>query len=114
MGYYFFLQFQDLVEVHLDLEAAVRGVEAKRLKTGEEPLQRLPQLNLNLTVLRKLLAPEHQDKDSGIDPGKSYIYTCTKTRDIHVECSKLLLLCVWTELAVLGSTKTALKFKYEI
>ena len=27
---------------------------------------------------------------------------------------KLILLCVWAELAVLGSTKTALKFKYEI
>ena len=27
---------------------------------------------------------------------------------------KLTLLCVWAELAVLGSTKTALKFKYEI
>ena len=27
---------------------------------------------------------------------------------------KLILLCVWAKLAVLGSTKTALKFKYEI
>ena len=27
---------------------------------------------------------------------------------------KLTLLCVWAELAVLGSAKTALKFKYEI
>jgi hypothetical protein len=27
---------------------------------------------------------------------------------------KLILLCVWAELAVLGSTKTALKLKYEI
>ena len=27
---------------------------------------------------------------------------------------KLIFLCVWAELAVLGSTKTALKFKYEI
>ena len=27
---------------------------------------------------------------------------------------KLILLCVWAELAVLGSTKTALKIKYEI
>ena len=27
---------------------------------------------------------------------------------------KLILLCVWAESAVLGSTKTALKFKYEI
>ena len=27
---------------------------------------------------------------------------------------KLILLCAWAERAVLGSTKTALKFKYEI
>ena len=27
---------------------------------------------------------------------------------------KIILLCVWAEPAVLGSTKTALKFKYEI
>ena len=27
---------------------------------------------------------------------------------------KLILLCVWAERAVLGSTKTALKFKHEI
>ena len=27
---------------------------------------------------------------------------------------KLIVLCVWAEPAVLGSTKTALKFKYEI
>ena len=84
MGYYFFLKFQDLVEVHLDLEAVVRGVEAKRLKTGEEPLQRLPQLNLNLTVLRKLLAPEHQGKDSGIDPGNCYSYICAKFEKLQV------------------------------
>ena len=27
---------------------------------------------------------------------------------------KIILLCVWAERAVLGSAKTALKFKYEI
>ena len=27
---------------------------------------------------------------------------------------KLILLCVWAELAILRSTKTPLKFKYEI
>ena len=27
---------------------------------------------------------------------------------------KLILLCLWAEPAVLGNTKTALKFKYEI
>jgi hypothetical protein len=49
------------------------------------------------------------------------------TRDIHAPNNSnetytyfwqyagvALLLCVWAELAVLGSAKTALKFKYEI
>ena len=71
----FFLLYFPLDMIMDDEKRAVRGVEAKRLKTGEEPLQRLPQLNLNLTVLRKLLAPEHQGKDSGIDPGNCYSYT---------------------------------------
>ena len=39
-------------------------------------------------------------------------------RDIHIECSKQFKLnsyfYVWAEPAVLGSTKIALKFKYEI
>ena len=42
-------------------------------------------------------------------------------RDIHIDYRvlqtiqmKLILLCVWAEPAVLGCTKTALKFKYEI
>ena len=44
---------------------------------------------------------------------------CLEGRDIHIECSKtiqmkLILICVWAEPAVLGSARTALKFKYEI
>ena len=35
-------------------------------------------------------------------------------RDVHTIQMKLILLCVWAELAILGSAKTALKFKYEI
>ena len=42
----------------------------------------------------------------------------TGTRDIHRVLQtiqmKLILLCVWAEPAILGSTKTALKFTYEI
>ena len=38
-------------------------------------------------------------------------YTHRVLQTIHM---KLILLCVWAEPAVLGSTKTALKFKYEI
>ena len=42
-------------------------------------------------------------------------------RDIHIDYRvlqtiqmKLIHLCIWAEQAVLGSAKTALKFKYEI
>ena len=38
-------------------------------------------------------------------------YTYRVLRTIQM---KLILLCVWAERAVLGSAKTALKFKYEI
>ena len=38
-------------------------------------------------------------------------YTYRVLQTIHM---KVILLCVWTERAVLGSAKTALKFKYEI
>ena len=38
-------------------------------------------------------------------------YTYRVLQTIHM---KLILLCVWAEPAVLGSTKTGLKFKYEI
>ena len=39
------------------------------------------------------------------------IYTYRVLQTIQM---KLILLCVWAEWAVLGSAKTALKFKYEI
>ena len=38
-------------------------------------------------------------------------YTYRVLQTIQIE---LILSCVWAELAVLGSAKTALKFKYEI
>ena len=40
---------------------------------------------------------------------QSYTYQVLQTIQM-----KLILLCVWAEPAVVGSTKTALKFKYEI
>ena len=40
---------------------------------------------------------------------QSYIYQVLQTIQM-----KLILLCVWAELAVLGSAKTALKFIYKI
>ena len=42
-------------------------------------------------------------------PYQSYTYRVLQTIQM-----KLLLLCVWTELAVFVSAETALKFKYEI
>ena len=42
-------------------------------------------------------------------PRQRYTYRVLQTIQM-----KLLLLCVWAEQAVLGSSKTALKFKYEI
>ena len=41
--------------------------------------------------------------------GQRYTYRVLQTIQM-----KLILLCVWAEPAVLGSAKTALKFKYEI
>ena len=35
-------------------------------------------------------------------------------REFSAEEMKLMILCVWTEPALLGSTKTALKFRHEI
>ena len=48
-----------------------------------------------------------------------FVISATMARDIHIRVlqtiqMKLILLCVWAERAVLGSAKTALKFKYEI
>ena len=40
--------------------------------------------------------------------GQRYRYRVIETIQM-----KLMLLCVWTEQAILGSVKTALKFKYE-
>ena len=41
--------------------------------------------------------------------GQRYTYRVLQTIQMN-----LILLCVWAERAVLGSAKTALKFKYEI
>ena len=44
-------------------------------------------------------------------PGSPQRYTY---RVLQATQMKLILLCVWAEPVVLGSAKTALKFKYEI
>ena len=68
-------------------------------------------------LLRKYeLYVEKQDKQTRIwqqalfSPwAQRYTYRVLQTIQM-----KLILLCVWAEPAVLGSTKTALKFKYQI
>ena len=45
----------------------------------------------------------------GSSLGQRYTYRVLQTIQM-----KLILLCVWTEAVVLDSTKTALKFIYEI
>ena len=45
------------------------------------------------------------------EPYKDQRYTHRVLQTIQME---LILFCVWAEPAILGSTKTALKFKYEI
>ena len=46
---------------------------------------------------------------------KFFVVTTGDTyRVLKIIQMKLILLCVWEEGAVLGSAKTALKFKYEI
>ena len=53
----------------------------------------------------------------GIRSWSHFFYQCRVIPKIYIECSKRFkwnseLLCVWVEPAVLGSTETALKFKY--
>ena len=50
-----------------------------------------------------------QSFDEILSPTQRYTHRVLQT--IQIE---LILLCVWAEPAVLGSAKTALKFKYEI
>ena len=49
--------------------------------------------------------------DSLVEANLRQRYTYRVLQTIQM---KLILLCVWAELVILGSTKTALKFKYEI
>ena len=57
-------------------------------------------------------------ENKSVDPLTLLTYFHTCIRDIHRVLQtiqmKLILLCVWAEPAVLGSAKTALKFKHEI
>ena len=74
-------------------------MEGRVLKLEEQNLSKERRiLNLETT-----LATAIQDFD------QRYTYRVLQTIQM-----KLILLCVWAEPAVLGSTKTALKFKYEI
>ena len=60
-----------------------------------------PVSRLNSSKMSKLYIPSTLNID--------LIHTVAQTIEL-----KFILLCVWAEAAVLGSTRTALKFKYEI
>ena len=66
------------------------------------------------------LHDEYYRRSRNDSAGKPYIFVMTFNLDNpdrdqrYTIQMKLILLCVWAELVVLGSAKTALKFKYEI
>ena len=71
-------------------------------------------LNFSTMTFQPLhyIVEEFMVKKSGVEAwgrDMQYAYRVLQTFQM-----KLILLCVWAELAVLGSTETAPKFKYEI
>ena len=67
-----------------------------------------------LTIVLGSVANNLFFKSSNYSPkslGLNQRYTYRVLQTIQM---KLILLCVWAEQAILGSAKTALKFKYEI
>ena len=111
-----------------------------KLHNGVKTFMKQRFLSLNLRLLQRLVSfltiysPKVLDRTK-IRIQASFFY-CTfnflsfqiffqiSIRDIHIASltyrvlqtiqMKLILLCVWAERAILGSAKTALKFKYEI
>ena len=74
-------------------------------------------LKLALNIIHKILTVYFDDLHIGHSVGRSSGLWCWQRytyRVLQTIQMKLILLCVWAELAVLGSTKTAIKFKYEI
>ena len=61
--------------------------------------------------LDSFMNDKHQHLPSHCLAANAQRYTYGVLQTIQM---KLILLCVWAERAVLGSAKTALKFKYEI
>ena len=61
------------------------------------------------SVLCRDYVPYSHGHPNNPDQSQRYTY-----RVLHTIQMKLILLCDWAERAVLGSGKTALKFKYEI
>ena len=60
-------------------------------------------------VHHAMLQTNHQCFMQFHSPDQRYTYRVLQTIQM-----KLILLCVWAEPAVLGNTKTALNFKYEV
>ena len=64
-------------------------------------------MSLGRVILMLMLLLPPMSSPEPLDLGQRYTYRVLQTIQM-----KLILLCVWAEPAVLGSTKTALKFKY--
>ena len=66
-------------------------------------------MSLDRVILMLMLLLPPMSSPEPLDLGQRYTYRVLQTIQL-----KLIRLCVWAEPAFLGSTKTALNFKYEI
>ena len=66
-------------------------------------------MSLGRVILMLMLLLPPMSSPEPLDLGQRYTYRVLQTIQM-----KLIVLCVWAEPVLLGSTRTALKFKYEI
>ena len=81
----------------------------KHLKTKNINWKKLFQIEklMVLFAVPAIVSQIHESKNQ--QENQRYTYRVLQTIQM-----KLILLCVWQEQVLLGSTKTALKFEYEI
>ena len=84
------------------------GLDSNQKEMYEKELEEI--LKNNIDNVDEVIVFDHVIRSSKA-AGKGQRYTYRVLQTIQM---KLILLCVWAEPAVLGSTKNALKFKYKI
>ena len=82
---------------------------AKKFKEWLGNLAISPCVPLNPDVVWCFIPATRAADKQKLCVGERYTYRVLETIQM-----KLILVCVWAEQAILGSAKTALKFKYEI